>query len=64
MRLAALLFYVVPRVLVCAAALAVAWFLHWLLGVLATVVLVPTAIGFYGEYRDAIARAGSREVPP
>lgn len=56
MRTTVLLLHTVPRILLCAFLLLAAFAVHWLLGLLAALVLIPVGIGFYGEYRDAIAR--------
>jgi ABC-type transporter Mla maintaining outer membrane lipid asymmetry permease subunit MlaE len=64
MKIAALFVYVLPRVLACGAVILLASALHWLTGLLAALILVPVAFGFYGQWRDAIAQAESREAPP
>ena len=56
MRIFVLIVHTVPRVLLCAFLLLCAFAVHWLLGLLAAVVLIPAGLGFVGEYLDAIAQ--------
>lgn len=63
MRIAVLLLHTVPRVLFCAFLLLLAFAAHWLLGLLAALVLVPTALGVVGEYMDANSQERSQAGP-
>lgn len=57
-----LAFYVVPGVLLTLAAWLWLFTVHWAVGLLAGVVLIPTALSFVGHYLDGVVTDRARQA--